>query len=356
MAQTDVMHCVICVGDRQVELREVPLEEPGPDEIRVRTVQSAVCGSDLHHYRMSAAERQAKGLNRFAIGHEGVGVVDEVGRGVTYPSVGDRVVIYHHMGCGHCQYCQRGEPGFCDEMFPRVRSQHGADAQYVVVPARYALPLPDDFDFTEGTLLSCNVGTAYGAVRKTGTSGDATLLVSGLGPVGLYSVMVGRAFGASVVGVDMQESRLELARKAGAEAVVNAADPDALDRIREFGGGSGVRGSGVHGAIETSGAPPARTTAIEALRAHGTYVEVGIGSDHTIVPSSGWDYWIWKEVTLRGSWIFKMHEWEDMLAFVRRHELPIKDLVTNHFPHGQAQEAFSLADSATAGKIILDWE
>ena len=344
------MQCVFCVGDRQVELREVPVDEPGPEEIRIEIRNSAVCGSDLHHYRMSAAERDKLGLNKIAIGHEGVGIVDKVGPGVVDPEVGDRVVIYHHMGCGRCEYCRRGEPGFCHEMWPRIRSRHGTDAQYAVIPARYALPLPDDFDFIEGTLLACNVGTAYGAVRKTGISGDATLLVSGLGPVGLYSVMVGCAFGASVVGVDVQPSRLELARKAGAAAVVNATDTDALEQLRTF-----ADGRGVHGAIETSGVPPARTMAIQALRVHGTYVEVGIGPDHTIVPSSGRDYWIWKEVTLRGSWIFKMHEWEDMLAFVRRHELPIKSLVTHRFAFNEASEAFALADRAMAGKIILDW-
>ena len=152
--------------------------------MRIRIVASAVCGSDLHKYRQSQAERDEHGYSKLALGHEGAGVVDAVGPGVTYPAVGDRVVIYHLIGCGHCEHCRRGEPGFCREMqgFNWVRD--GVNAEYVVVPARNALPLPDDFDFEDGALLACNLGTAFAAARKARASGDMTLAVSGLGPVG----------------------------------------------------------------------------------------------------------------------------------------------------------------------------
>ena len=215
---SDTMQCLICPGDRTVKLTTKPIPEPGPDDVRIRIVSSAICGSDLHKYRQSQAERDEHGYSRLALGHEGSGVVDAVGPGVTHPAVGDRVVVYHLIGCGHCEHCRRGEPGFCREMqgFNWVRD--GVNAEYVVVPARNALPLPDDFDFEDGALLACNLGTGFAAARKARASGDMTLAVSGLGPVGLYTVMMARAMGASVLGIDVQPSRIEMAEKLGIDA------------------------------------------------------------------------------------------------------------------------------------------
>ena len=215
---SDSMQCLICPGDRTVEVTTKPIPEPGPDDVRIRIRGSAICGSDLHKYRQPQAERDEHGYSKLTLGHEGAGVVDAVGPGVTYPAVGDRVVIYHLIGCGHCEHCRRGEPGFCRDMqgFNWVRD--GVNAEYVVVPARSTLPLPDDFDFEDGALLACNLGTAFGAARKARASGDMTLAVSGLGPVGLYTVMMARAMGASVLGIDVQPSRIEMAEKLGIDA------------------------------------------------------------------------------------------------------------------------------------------
>ncbi|MBM4436658.1 MAG: alcohol dehydrogenase catalytic domain-containing protein [Actinobacteria bacterium] len=347
MTATPTMTCIVCIGDRQVEVRQVPIVAPGPEEVRVRIVASAICGSDLHQYRQSAAERARLGYSRFALGHEGAGVVEAVGPGVVHPKLGDRVVVYHLAGCGHCVHCRRGEPGFCAEIRSFSRVWHGSDAESMVLPARNALPLPDDFDFVDGALLACNVGTAYGALKKAGASADTTLAVFGLGPVGLYTVMLGRAFGAAVAGVDVQPSRRQLAQELGAEAVFDGADPATVAKLKAFGAGEGV-----HASIDTSGAVAARTNAIDALRVHGTYVEVGVSHDTTIRPSQ---QLMAKEVTLRGSWIFKLYEWEDLLAFLRRHRLPIQRVVTHRVRPAQAVEMFHLADAATAGKIVFDW-
>ena len=267
---SNTMQCLICPGDRTVELTTKPIPEPGPDDVRIRVVASAICGSDLHKYRQPQAERDEHGYSKLTLGHEGAGVVDAVGPGVTYPAVGDRVVVYHLIGCGHCEHCRRGEPGFCREMqgFNWVRD--GVNAEYVVVPARSTLPLPDDFDFEDGALLACNLGTGFAAARKARASGDMTLAVSGLGPVGLYTVMMARAMGASVIGIDVQPSRIEMAEKLGIDATANAMENDPVQAMRAFSGGDGV-----HAAIDTSGNTRARTAALEGLRPHGIFVEVG---------------------------------------------------------------------------------
>ena len=345
---SDTMQCLICPGDRTVELTRKPIPEPGPDDVRIRIVASAICGSDLHKYRQSQAERDEHGYSRLALGHEGSGVVDAVGPGVTYPAVGDRVVVYHLIGCGHCEHCRRGEPGFCREMqgFNWVRD--GVNAEYVVVPARNALPLPDEFDFEDGALLACNLGTGFAAARKARASGDMTLAVSGLGPVGLYTVMMARAMGASVLGIDVQPSRIELAEKLGIDATANAMETDPVEAMRAFGGGDGV-----HAAIDTSGNTHARTAALEGLRPHGIFVEVGIGEETVYKLSAPLNS---REITLTGSWIFKLYEWEDLLDFMRRHELPVKEVISQRCRIDDAVDAFKLADSATTGKIMFEWD
>ena len=347
MAAIPQMTCVRCPGDERVEVGTAAVEEPGPGEMRVRTITSAICGSDLHHYRTSAAVRDEYGWSQWALGHENTGIVDAVGPGVGYPAVGDRVVVFGIVGCGHCAHCRRGEAMFCADAEHFSRHRHGTNAAYLVAPAGNALPLPDDFDFEMGALLSCNVGTAYGALRKTEVSGDRPLAVFGLGPVGLACVMLGRARGATVIGVDPAAERRALALDCGAQLALDSSDPDLNARIVEAAGGEGVAAS-----IDTSGQPAARGAAVDALRTQGTYVEVGVGHDPTIAPS---EQIIFREVTLRGSWLYKQHEWEGLLDFVRRREVPIKSLITHRFRPEDAVEAFELANGATAGKILFDW-
>jgi len=236
----------------RVEVGRAEVDEPGPGEMRVRTMMSAICGSDLHHYRTSAATRDELGFSQWALGHENTGIVDAVGPGVGYPAVGDRVVVYGIVGCGHCVHCRRGEDVFCGEAEHFSRHRHGTNAAYLLAPAHNAMPLPDDFDWEMGALLSCNVGTAYGALRKTEASGDRPLAVFGLGPVGLSCVMLGRALGATVIGVDPVAERRAMALGCGAEAALNSSDPDLIARIAAAAGGEGVAAS-----IDTSGQPAA---------------------------------------------------------------------------------------------------
>ena len=347
MNQMAEMTCVLCPGDHQVEVATTAIEQPGPGEMRVRTMASAICGSDLHHYRTSQRVRSERGWSQYAIGHESSGIVDAVGPGVHYPSEGDRVVVFGLLGCGHCNHCRRGEPMFCKEARHFSRHQHGTDAAYLVAPARNALLLPDDFSFEMGVLLSCNVGTAYGALRKAKPSGDRILGVFGLGPVGLACVLLGKAHGASVVGIDPSADRRNLALHLGGDAAVDSAASDLIEQLVAFSGGDGL-----HATIDTSGQPSARGAAIDALRVHGTCIEVGVGHDPSITPS---EQILFKEITIRGSWLYKQYEWESLVEFVRRHPIPIENLITHRFRPEDAAEAFELANTATSGKILFDW-
>ncbi len=133
----------------------------------------------------------------------------------------------------------------------------------------------------------------------------------------------------------------------GIDATANAAEVDPVEAMRAFGGGDGV-----HAAIDTSGFTPARTAALEGLRPHGIFVEVGVGGETVYKLSAPI---LFREITITGSWISKLYEWEDLLDFVRRHKLPVKDVIARRCRIDDAVEAFKLADSARTGKIMFDW-
>ncbi len=340
------MRGVVVLGDRQLAWREFPDPEPGPGEAVVRMRATAVCGSDLHQYHQSIAERNILGWNQRVIGHEPCGIVERVGAGPG-PRAGDRVVVYHHMGCGVCTHCLRGEPMFCArrEFLGRVR--HGSNADLLLVPSRNCLPLPDALSYEEGALLACNVGTAYAAMKKAAASGRGAVVVVGLGPVGLYCVQVGRAMGAQVIGVDPIAARREMARALGALTVIDPSQSGAIAEAVTTAGGQGPVA-----AVDTSGVTAGQQFALEAVAVHGRVVFVGVGGPMQLPV---YELVIQKELHLMGSWIFKMPEWQEVLDFVRQHHLPITAIVTHRLPAVDAEEGFRIAEAAQRGKVVLLW-
>ena len=204
------MRGVIVPEARRVAVSEFPDPEPGPGEVVVRVKMAAICGSDLHWYREFTPGRTGPDQ---IVGHESVGEIAAVGPGVFLPRVGDRVALYHISGCGECPACRARRPKECWTGVERI--PQGADADYQRMKSWNALPLPDAFSWEEGTVLACNYGTGYAALKRGGVSARTTLAVFGLGPVGLCTVQAGSALGARVIAVDVVPERLDLARPNG---------------------------------------------------------------------------------------------------------------------------------------------
>ena len=296
------------------------------------------------------AERDEHGYSKLTLGHEGAGVVDAVGPGVTLSGGGrpgggvspDRLRPLRALPAGRAGLLSRDAGVQLGARRRERRVRGGAGAQH-------ALPLPDDFDFEDGALLSCNLGTGFAAARKARASGDMTLAVSGLGPVGLYTVMMARAMGASVIGIDVQPSRIELAEKLGIDATANAVETDPVEAMRAFSGGDGV-----HAAIDTSGNTRARTAALEGLRPHGIFVEVGIGEETVYKLSAPLNS---REITLTGSWIFQaLRVGRPAGLHAAASSCLSKTVIVQRCRIDDAVEAFKLADSATTGKIMFEWD
>ena len=266
------MRGVLFTGNRQVEITEFPDPMPGPGEVVVEIKASGMCGSDLKFYRAAPGEAQAAlGLGDLSepiiAGHEPCGVVAEVGPGVTEREarVGQRVMDHHYCGCGVCHHCRIGWSQLCGEGFVVYGvTAHGAHADYIKVPARTLVELPDSLSFETGAAISCGTGTAYGALRRMNLSGRDTLAVFGQGPVGLAANQLGAAMGARVIALDPSPERRALAPAFGADAVIDPAADDPVEALKELTGGAGV-----DLALDCSGAEAARSSAVKATRTWG---------------------------------------------------------------------------------------
>ncbi|MCG8692658.1 MAG: zinc-binding dehydrogenase, partial [Minwuiales bacterium] len=325
------MRGVLFTGNRQVEITEFPDPMPGPGEVVVEIKASGMCGSDLKFYRAAPGEAQAAlGLGDLSepiiAGHEPCGVVAEVGPGVTEREarVGQRVMDHHYCGCGVCHHCRIGWSQLCGEGFVVYGvTAHGAHADYIKVPARTLVELPDSLSFETGAAISCGTGTAYGALRRMNLSGRDTLAVFGQGPVGLAANQLGAAMGARVIALDPSPERRALAPAFGADAVIDPAADDPVEALKELTGGAGV-----DLALDCSGAEAARSSAVKATRTWGTVCFVGEGGSVTLDVSPDL---IRKQLTVIGSWTFSSVIQEECARFVADRKVDVDKLFTQRY-------------------------
>ena len=332
------------LGDRRAELATLREPEPRDGWAVVHSTMSAVCGSDLHIYRQGAAQVGDRS-NRVA-GHEAVGIVEEVGPGVEDPAPGTRVVLYQHYGCGRCRYCRLGEPMFCPDRRTLGNHVDGADAEVVTAPASICLPLPDGLSDEVGALIACNFGTAFSGIKKLQPAPEDVIVVFGLGPVGCCAVLVASSYGANVVAVDPVESRRDLAKEMGAAWTVDPTASDTKATIQEI-----TKGWGAEASVDCSGNPRAQSEALEVLRPRGKMLVLAATAPWTLDPAQLWR----KGLTLFGSWIYELGEYENTVRFAEKRAESLEKLVTRRFKGDEAEEALRAADEATEGKVTIDW-
>lgn len=342
-----MMRGLLFPGDREVRLTSFEDPKPGRSEVVVAMRAAAICGSDLHGYRAPHTVRQHGGSDQIIPGHEPSGVVYAVGEGVTNVRVGDRVAVYHYRGCGYCAECRSGRIMWCDERRGYGGPIHGSDADLLLTDARNCLPLPDDFSYTMGALLMCVGGTAYEVMRKLDASGRSTVAIFGLGPVGLTGILMARAMGAQVVGIDISPERLTLATKLGANAVVDAVHEDTVSAIQRWAGKDGVSA-----AFETSGTVVGQKGAIEATCRGGRVAFVGFGATEPAISPA---QFIQKQLALLGSFVFPIDAYEEIADFVRRHAVPLEATVTHQVPLDDAPDVFPACDRGETGKVVFVW-
>ena len=347
------MRGVVFLGERKVELRSFPDPTPAAGEVVIEMKASGMCGSDLKFYRSPpGAAQKALGLGDraepFIAGHEPCGVIVARGPGVSEREAptGQRVIDHHYAGCGVCAHCRVGWSQLCRAGITVYGvTAHGGHADYLKVPARTLVPLPEELSFAEGAAVACGTGTAYGALKRMKLCGGDTLAVFGQGPVGLSATVLGVAMGARVIAVETSPDRLKLAEEFGADAVIDASREDPVEALKDL-----TAGVGVDLALDCTGAAAARRAAVRCVRTWGTACYVGEGGDVTLDVSPDL---LRRQVTLIGSWTFSAMGMQECAQFIARQRIPLERIFSHRWRLEQADEAYRTFDTQSTGKGVF---
>ena len=345
-----LMKGVVLPGNSTVEFREYPVPEPGPGQALLKMKASSICGSDIRAiYHKHHTEPGESYLGVIA-GHEPCGQIVKAGPGLKKFKEGDRVIAYHIVGCGVCHECRKGYLISCTGEGKAAYGwqRDGGHAEYMLADERSLVHLPDELTYLDGALCACGFGTAYEALKLAGCSGRDQTLVVGLGPVGLAVLMLARAMGSTkLLGVDVTDERIELAKKLGLVDVAFKPSDGVLQQVRAETGGDGAEI-----AVDASGSAAGRLLAIQGARRWGRVAFVGEGGTVTFEPSRDI---IHRQITIFGSWVCSVPNLEELVERLVRWKLHPDAIVTHTFPLEQAGEAYRLVAEGKAGKVAITW-
>jgi L-iditol 2-dehydrogenase len=338
------MKGVLLPGDRRVVVTDFPEPEPEVGEVLVRVKASAICRSDLSLYYGNAVISGEK-AGKVITGHEPAGIVEAVGPGIRTIKAGDRVAVYLAVGCGTCRWCRGGDFHLCPRWECLGFTRDGGNAEFLKVPERNCLKVPESMSFTAAAVSTDAFGTLFSAMKKLDAAGGYTVAIFGLGPMGSSGVLAAKARGATVIAVDPLGERREFARHLGADHVLGAdfarLQQDMLDL---------TYGEGVDGAVDCSGNATAQNAALDATRRFGKVAFVGEAKETPIRPS---EQLIRKQITLLGSWYFNIAEYDEILQIIADKAIDLERLVTHNFELDDAETAFRMFDERKTEKAVF---
>ncbi|HUZ18469.1 MAG TPA: zinc-binding dehydrogenase [Spirochaetia bacterium] len=342
------MHGALLPGNSTVVVKEFPVPEPHHGEALVKVKSSTICGSDIRAIYREHLGKGPEGYQNVIAGHEPSGQIVATGPGMRRFKTGDRVVVYHISGCGVCYDCRRGYMISCSSPLRAAYGwqRNGGMADYLLAEEKDLVLLPGSLSYTDGAQVACGFGTVFEALEKIGVSGANSVLITGLGPVGLATAMLARALGAhKIIGTDISAERAELARKldlvdaalVGAEATVEA--------VLKLTGGRGVERS-----VDCSGNDAARQLAVRSTRAWGKIALVGEGGTLGFSPSPDL---IHGQKTIYGSWVTSIWRMEELVEKLAAWDLHPDRLVTHRYSLERCAEAYSLMAEGRCGKVAV---
>ncbi|TQJ31322.1 zinc-dependent alcohol dehydrogenase [Microbacterium sp. SLBN-146] len=247
-------------------VEERPIPHPGPGQVMVRLETCGLCHTDIHAMHGDWPVQPTLPL---VPGHEGVGIIEELGEGVTTRTVGQRVAMpWLGHACGDCRYCVDGRENLCEKQYNNGYAVDGGYAEYMLADARFAVPVPDGVTPLDAAPLTCAGVTTYAAIKNAHITPGETVAVFGIGGLGHLAVQYARLVGAKVIAVDVTQEKLDLATELGADHVVNALETDPVTAIRELGGADA--------AVILAVAPQVFRQAFDALNRGGRLVLVSL--------------------------------------------------------------------------------
>ena len=332
-----------CDGEG-VALARVPVPVAGPGEVLIKIHKTAICGSDVHIYDWNDWAKQHVKVG-MTVGHEYVGEIAALGEGVTNLTVGQRVSGEGHITCGHCRNCRNGDIQWCKDTFGVGVDRNGAFAEYLCIPASNVIPIDDDLDEEVVSFFDAFGNATHTALMWNLVGED--VLITGAGPIGIMAAGICKYAGARrVVITDLNDYRLDLARKMGVDAAVNTGKEDLTQVMKEM---NIVEGFDV--GLEMSGNGHAFNQMLSVMRTGGKISLLGLGNKPVSVDMN---YIIGKGLTLQGIYGRKMDNWHQM-AYMVQGGLDMTPIITHRFHYTDFQNGFDAMKSGNSGKVILDW-
>lgn len=341
------MKVAIMTDIMKIEFIQRDIPQPKAGEVLVKLEYVGVCGSDLHYFENG---RISDFIVKppFVLGHEAGGVVVEIGSGVNHLKPGDKVALEPGKTCGHCEFCRTGRYNLCpDVIFFATPPVDGVFQEYVAHEAGLCFKVPDTMSSMEAALIE-PLAVGFHAAVTGGARLGQTALVTGSGCIGLVSMMAAKALGVSRIFVsDVVRKRLNKAGALGAAEVINSAEKDVVETVRELTGGAGV-----DLVIETSGAEAAANQGIAALKKGGTLVFVGYSKNGMMNLSIGSA--LDKELTMKTIFRYR-HIYPLAIDAVSRGLVDIKNIVTNVFDFDDIQKGMdeSVHNKAEIVKSVI---
>jgi S-(hydroxymethyl)glutathione dehydrogenase / alcohol dehydrogenase len=355
--------------EQPLEIHDVELESPHAGEVKVRMGASGVCHSDL-----SVQNGTLMGVAPIVLGHEGAGVIEEVGEGVTSLKPGDHVVISWVPQCGDCFFCQRGQGQLCKAADASLASgglldgtprfswkgaplsqmaASGTFSEVSVIPESGAVKIPDDVDMKVAALIGCGVLTGVGAALNTADikKGD-TVAVVGCGGVGLNVIQGARIAGADqIIAIDMNETKLQMAKEFGATATVNASQGDPVSQVMSM---TEERGADV--AFEVIGLGPTIDQVITMTRRGGQAILVGVPRMDVMVNIPAFLGLVLQEKTIKGCWYGSSNVQQDvpkLIDLYKKGELKLDELISREISLDEVNEAFDAMKTGEVARTVI---
>jgi threonine 3-dehydrogenase len=327
-------------------LTDNPVPEMGPNDLMIKIRKTAICGTDMHIFNWDEWSQQTIPVPMI-VGHEYVGEVVEIGQEVAGFTIGDRVSGEGHITCGHCRNCRAGRRHLCRNTTGVGVNRQGAFAEYLVIPAFNAFKIPANISDDMAAIFD-----PFGNAVHTALSFDLVgedVLITGAGPIGIMAAAVAKHAGARfVVITDVNDYRLDLAKKMGATRVVNVASENLNDVMNELG-----MTEGFDIGLEMSGVPSAFRDMLDKMNHGGKIAMLGIPPQSVAVD---WNTVIFKGLTIKGVYGREMFEtWYKMVSLLQS-GLDLSPMITHQFSVNDFAKGFEVMGSGQSGKVLLDWQ
>jgi len=326
----------------RLSVDEIPIPRPEADEVLIEIKAAGVCHSDIN-YRDGVAPVAYLPIT---LGHEFAGVIASKGTGVVGLEKGDHVAVHYIISCGKCEYCASGKENYCNEYRMIGKDVDGGFAKYAVAPASNALELPKSLPLEQAAILGCAVSTAYHSLSRGRAGQYDTVLVNGVGGLGLQAVQLARRIvkAKEIIAIDISDKKLQLATKFGATSVVNSESGDVERRVDEL-----TNGRLADVALDFVGSKNTVERTLRCIGKGGRLVVIGITS-HT-VSISPYSSIIGKETEIIGVNDHLKSEMKRLIQYVESGDLNFADSITHRFPLEDVNEAMDVLKNQVGNPI-----